>query len=364
MEPARILIVDDSEPIRRLLGEQLHRLGHASEAAASGEEALARLHPGIDLVLLDVEMSGIDGFETARRLREQASGIDLPIIMVTGQGTRQDRLRAVEAGANDFIAKPVDLTELRVRVTSILRMKAAQDEVKRYQAHLESLVAARTQALQQALDEVVAARQYTYQAYLDTLQRLAVAAEYRDGSTAAHLQRVSRYAALLARGLGLPANEVEAIRLASPMHDVGKLGIPDHILLKHGPLTQEERALMQRHTDIGAAIMEGSPSELLQLGALIARSHHEQWDGTGYPNGLAGEAIPLPGRICAVADVFDALTTSRPYKPAFSIEQACEELVAGRGRHFEARLVDCFLDHRQAVAEICRELSDPHAARP
>jgi putative two-component system response regulator len=278
--------------------------------------------------------------------------------MVTALGSKEDRLRAVEAGANDFITKPVDRTELRVRTASLLKMKAAQDALKRHRASLEDTVARRSAALRQALDDLGAAHRKTHEAHLDTLRRLAVAAECRDGHTAAHLHRVGHYCMLLARALGLPEGEVEAIRHASPLHDVGKIGTPDAILLKPDRLTPEERAAMERHTLIGAHILSGSPSELLQLGQVIALSHHEKWDGSGYPQGLAGEAIPLSGRICAVADVFDALTSVRPYKAAFSNEQAFEILRSGRGIHFDPTTIDLFLEHVEEIVAIQRQFQE------
>jgi putative two-component system response regulator len=309
------LVVDDEEPNRMLLSAMLESLGYACEEAADGFEALALLRLEVDLVLLDVMMPGMDGFQVARRIREEAGAHDLPIVMVTALTSREDRLAAVEAGANDFIAKPVDLTELRVRVASLLRLKAAQDELRHYRRELEQQVERRTAALREALEEVVEAQRGTYAAQLETIQRLAFVAEFKDENTAQHIRRMSQYAAVLARKLSLSPTEVETIQHASPMHDVGKIFVPSEILLKPGSLTAEEYELMKQHTLVGGKILVGSHSRLLQAAEEIALTHHERWDGTGYPAGLAGEGIPLPGRICAIADVFDALTSSRPYKP-------------------------------------------------
>lgn len=353
----RLLIVDDEAPNRDLLEALAEALGHEPELARDGVEALAKIKLDVDLVLLDVMMPGMDGFEVARRIRQDPDYGDVPIIMVTALTGMEDRLRAVEAGANDFITKPIDKTELRIRTASLLRMKEAQDLVKRHRRELEETVQRRTSALREALSDMAAAQRRTHEAHLDTLQRLVIAAEFKDDDTAIHLQRMSRYAALLAQKLNLPPGEVELIRLASPMHDVGKIGIPEHILLKPGKFTPDEMERMKQHTHIGSRILTGSSSELLKAGEIIALTHHEKWDGSGYPNGLAGEAIPLWGRISAVADVFDALTSPRPYKPAFPNEKAVQMLQEGRAKHFDPALIDLFLNHLDeavAIQEECR----------
>lgn len=355
----RLLIVDDEAPNRDLLEALVEGLGHEPELACDGVEALAKIKLDVDLVLLDVMMPGMDGFDVARRIRQDPDYGDVPIIMVTALTGKEDRLRAVEAGANDFITKPIDKTELRIRTASLLGMKEAQDLIKRHRKELEDTVQRRTAALRQALAEMAEAQRRTQEAHLDTLQRLVLAAEFKDDDTALHLQRMSRYAALLAQELNLPPGEVELIRLASPMHDVGKIGIPEHILLKPGQFTAEEMERMKQHTHIGGRLLRGSASELLKAGEIIALTHHEKWDGSGYPNGLAGEAIPLWGRISAVADVFDALTSPRPYKPAFPNDQAVRMLEEGRAKHFDPALIDLFLTHLDAVVVIQEECRRP-----
>lgn len=271
---------------------------------------------------------------------------------MTALESKIDLVRAVESGANDFISKPVGRTELRVRMTSLLKMKEAQDGIKRYQEELEKTVEKRTAVLRQALENMAKAQRKTHESHLDTIHRLAVAAEYKDGNTAANIRRMSHYCAILARGLNLPPSEVELILNASIMHDVGKIGIPDAILLKPGNLTEKEFEIMKQHTIIGARILSGSPSELLQAGEVIALSHHEKWDGSGYPNGLVGESIPLWGRICAVADVFDALTSKRLYKEALPNEKVYEILREGRGIHFGPSIVDMFFERLDEVVTI------------
>jgi putative two-component system response regulator len=266
-------------------------------------------------------------------------------------------LRAVEAGANDFISKPVDLTELRIRVGSQLALKASRDALGRYQEELEAQVAARTRELRQALEEMTAARARAREAELETIYRLALAAEIRDAATALHIRRVSRLSRLIAAQVGLPAAEVDLVGHASALHDVGKIAIPNAILLKPGKLDPDEWEQMKAHTTIGAKLLADSPSELLRCGEVIALSHHERWDGAGYPEGLAGERIPLWGRICAVSDVFDALTSERPYKQAFSNEEAIRILRQDRGSHFDPMLVDAFLDGMDEVVSVQREFS-------
>jgi putative two-component system response regulator len=348
----RVLIVDDEEANRESLGMMVSSFGHEVEFARDGIEALAKLKLGVDLILLDATMPGMDGFEVARRVREDPEQCELPVIMVTVLSSREHRLQAVEAGANDFISKPVDITELRVRSSSLLKMKEARDAVKRKQAILEETISKRTSDLRRALDEVVDAQHRIYEAHLDTIYRLAVVAEFKDANTASHIQRISQYCAHIGRMINLPPGEVDLLLHASTMHDVGKIGIPDSILLKPGRLNFEEWAIIKQHTLFGAQILRDAPSRLLQAGEVIALTHHEKWDGSGYPNGLTGERIPLYGRICAVADVFDALTSPRPYKKPLSVQEACAIMRDSRGTHFDPRILDVFLDNLEEVVRI------------
>ena len=358
-KPKRILVVDDEIANCELLETMLTGLGYEVETAHDGFQALAQLRLDYDLVVLDVMMPGLDGFEVARKIREGAECPDIPICMATALSGKEDRLRAVEAGANDFISKPVELTELRIRIASLVKIKEGQDALKRHQAELEANVARRTESLRLALQETAEARRSVYQAQLETIERLALAAEYKDEDTAFHVKRMGRYCHLIALKLGLPPQECEVILYASPMHDVGKIGIPDAILLKPGKLTEDEWVIMKTHAGIGGMILGGSSSQLLQAGELIALSHHEKWDGSGYPNGLSGEAIPLWGRIAAIADVFDALTSRRPYKEPFSNEKALGIMVEGRGTHFDPHLLDLFMASLDEVLSIQEEYREP-----
>lgn len=350
--PCRVLAVDDDPGSRGALAKALRLFGHEVETAADAPEALARLRLGAALVVLDADMPGMDGFDLTLRIRQEAGWSDTPVLMVTGLEGRQHRLRAVEAGVNDFIAKPWEPVELFLRSESLLKSKAALDELKVARQELERAVARRTEDLRVTLDELAAAQRGTRQAHLEAVRLLVHAAEYKDVDTAAHVDRMRWYADLLARALGLPPRQVELIREAAPMHDVGKIGIPDSVLLKPGPLTAEERSVMQRHTTIGARVLGYSDADVLRMGRVIALSHHERWDGSGYPSGLKGMDIPLPARICAVADVFDALTMDRCYRRAIPRPQVVRMLRAERGTQFDPDVLDAFLDQLPEVARI------------
>jgi len=358
MDRKRILVVDDELINRKVLEGLLKSYGLDCVTAESGPLALELIDSSIDLVLLDIMMPGMDGFAVAKAIRKVSEFADLPIVMVTALSAKEDRLKAVEAGANDFVAKPIDTTELQVRMASLLRMKRYHDEVKDYQQHLQQMVTDKTSALRKALMALEQARLATVQAHMETIHKLSAAAEYKDEDTASHIMRMSRYCAVIAKGLGLPDDEVDLILNSSPMHDIGKMGIPDSVLLKPSKLDENEWVIMRRHTIIGESILSGGSSKYLETGAVIALTHHEKWDGSGYPNGISGEDIPLFGRICAVADVFDALTTKRPYKEALSNERSLEIMVTGRGTHFDPSLYDVFIANFDKVLEIQRSHQD------
>ncbi|HSW29697.1 MAG TPA: HD domain-containing phosphohydrolase [Longimicrobiales bacterium] len=350
--PTRVLAVDDEMTARDALATALGRFGHDVEVARDALEAQGKLRLDVSLLVLDAEMPGMDGFELAQRVRADPEWADIPILMVTGRDSQQDRLRAVEAGVSDFLPKPWELVELHLRSEALLRVKSSLDGVKRERADLEAEVSRRTGDLRRTLEDLAAAHRHTYQAHLDTVRSLVHAAECKDVDTAAHIDRIRWYADLLARGMGLSPHEIELIREATPMHDVGKIGIPDAVLLKPGPLTPAERLVMQRHTEIGARILGESDAEVLRLGRIIALSHHERWDGRGYPHRLAGKDIPLPARICAVADVFDALTMDRCYRLALPNEEVRSLMKAGRGSQFDPGVLDVFLGQFPEVERI------------
>jgi putative two-component system response regulator len=361
----RILIVDDEEQNRALIGALVRALGYQVETARDGMDAIHKLELDVDAVLLDMSMPRMDGFEVMRRMREQERFRDVPVIAVTMFDSRADRLRALQAGANDFIAKPVERTELMVRLEAQLQLRQARRADRLQNLQLEEQVDRRTAQLRDSLQRMAEAERQAYDAQIATIRRLVLAAELKDPETGLHIVRLSLYSGILARALGYTPQQAEVLRHAITLHDVGKIGIPDAILRKPGALTPDERKVMESHTVIGARLLADSPSELLREGETIALSHHERWDGTGYPQGLAGEQIPLSGRICAVLDVFDALTTWRPYRAALPSEVAFDEVARGRGTHFDPALVDLFLAARDKVLAVHASLShDPWGVAP
>jgi len=278
----------------------------------------------------------------------------LPIILVTALGETKDRVKGIEAGCDDFISKPVDKTELLARVKSLLKVKCYYDLMGNYRRDLEFEVTRRTEELKQASDRLKTAS-------LDTIYRLSIASDYKDGDTGAHIKRMSRYCAAIARRMGLDEKTISDILYAAPMHDLGKIGIPDKILSKPGKLDSVERDIMKLHTVIGAKILSDSDAELLKLGGIIALSHHEKWDGSGYPNGLKGKAIPIEGRIAAIADVFDALTSRRPYKEPFSEEKSLVIIRRWRESYFDPDVVDAFIAITKEILTIKAQYTEDNS---
>lgn len=328
----RILIVDDEPANTEFLRHVLQPEGYGELVeftdAVAALDSLKQDRP--DLVLLDLMMPDCDGYQFLEHLRAHIGTSDyLPVLVVTGDTSAEAQRRALSLGARDFLTKPLSPADVRLRVRNLLETRFLQQQLREYNALLEDRVAERTQELE-------AAR-------LETLDRLARAAEYRDDDTGQHTQRVGRVAGRLAEVLGETQERVQLLRRAAPLHDIGKIGTPDAILLKPGRLTEQERMTMQEHTRIGAEILSGSRFPLLQLAEQIALIHHERWDGKGYPNALAGEDIPLAGRIVAVADVFDSLTHERPYKGAWSVKDALKELQACAGSQFDPAVVEAML---------------------
>lgn len=358
LDTKRILVVDDEPNICQLLVRILEKRQYLVTSAHSGAEALRGLDPSISLVLLDVNMPGMSGLDALACIRSQPEVGDVPVIIMTGLPTAEARETASSCGADDFICKPFDNTEVMVRVRAVLERRASQEDVRRRQVELEGLVDLRTAALQQALNESLTAQNRLQEAHLESLRRLAVAAEYKDELTGNHIQRVGSMSALLGRALGLPEREVELLQEASTLHDVGKIGIPDDVLHKPGRLDEAERAVMQRHTIIGSRILGRSKAEIVQMASTIALTHHEWWNGEGYPTGLRGESIAVHGRICAVADVFDALTSRRPYKEPWSNERAVQVIRESSGKQFDPGIVSIFLNSLDQIVEIQGRFSD------
>jgi putative two-component system response regulator len=339
-----VLFVDDEPNVLEAYRRALHSHQGAWNISflTRAKTALAHLADHeVDTIVTDVQMPEMDGFELIRQIREERGRLDIPIIVVTGLGDAALKRRALDLGATDLLSKPVSREDLIARVQSALRIKSQQNQLKAYNEHLEDLVAQRTQELADSR--------------LDVLWRLGKAAEHRDTDTGQHIVRVSLYCRSLAEKLGLDRDRIESVFVASPLHDVGKIAIPDAILLKPGKLTEGEWLVMKTHCAVGVRILcdeslgmriyfemrgrEGGARHpavpLLQTAATIALSHHERWDGTGYPGGLAGEAIPLEGRMVALADVYDALASRRPYKAALPDSEVVAAIAAGAGKHFD-----------------------------
>jgi putative two-component system response regulator len=372
---AQIVIVDDQqtnvEITRRYLELEGYRNLHGLTDPTGVLAFLERLRP--DLLLLDIMMPEISGLALLGQLREHSWSRRLPVIVLTAADDPATKARALELGASDFLGKPIEPVELIPRVRNALQAKFYQDSLQVRAANLERLVAERTEALVERTRELEASR-------LEVLHCLGRACEYRDNETGRHVVRVGRYVGLLARAIGLEEATASLYELAAPLHDVGKIGVPDAILLKPDRLTPEEFELIKRHaaygkqaldtmasehwstlkthTQIGEAIFGQCRSPILKVAATIALTHHERWDGTGYPLGLAGEDIPLEGRLAAVADVFDSLSCKRPYKPPLPMDRCFEIMSQQRERQFDPRLLDAFLPLRKRIVEIQIQLAE------
>ena len=351
LENRNILVVDDEEPIRRLLGYMLQTHGYTVTLAADAREARQRMdEQPFALMLCDVNMPGESGMDLVRNLL--ADRPHIAAIMVTGLDSSVLANAALDMGAFGYIVKPFESNEVLIDVANALRRRRLEMENRLHQDNLEEIVRTRTMALQQALEWLERSEKELRLSREETIERLAIAAEFRDSSTAQHIQRMSHYCELLARKVGLAPERVDLIRTASPMHDIGKIGTPDHVLLKPGKFTAAEFDVISPHAEIGYKILSGSDSELLKVAALIAWTHHERYDGTGYPRKLKGEDIPIEGRIASIADNFDALTTARVYKPAFDFEHARDLMIKERGKHFDPDLLDLFLSSPEDLRRI------------
>lgn len=341
--PPKILIVDDEENVRLLISRIVAGEGYAHEMAASADAALAKL--AVDeysLLISDINMPGQDGISLLREVKEKYP--DLAVIMVTAVDNRLTAKETLAMGAYGYVIKPFERNALIINIVNALRRRELEIASRRHSEELEALVRQRTAELWQSRDE--------------TIQKLAKAAEFRDNETARHTVRVGEYCGILARGMGLADDYCERIRAAAPLHDVGKIGIHDNILLKPARLTPEEFEVIKTHSEIGYRILGDSLSEVLNLGGVISLTHHEKYNGKGYPNGLAGDSIPLVGRIAAICDVFDALTTTRVYKDAMSVTEAMSIIKEERGQHFDPELVDILVANLAAIVAVRDEFAD------
>lgn len=338
--PARLLLVDDEELNIRLLERILDKAGYRHVASTTNsEEAIAlqgRFKP--DLILLDVHMCGMDGFQVLEQINaHNHNGDRIPVIMITADASTDTKRRALELGANDFVGKPFDSAEILLRIRNHLESRFLHQQLREQNTQLERKVIERTKEVEDSQVEV--------------LERLAAAVEFRDDDTGNHTRRVAEVSAMLAGAINLETTTVELIRRAAPLHDIGKVGIPDAILLKAGPLTGEEFEIMKTHTVIGSRMLSKGRSELVRFSQRIARSHHEWWDGSGYPDRVSGQSIPLEARIVAVADFLDALTHERPYRPAWGIEETLKEIRKRSGTHFDPTITRALdeIDWRSAT---------------
>ena len=345
---ASILIVDDQAANVLLLERMLRGAGYVSITSTTLSREVGELHlkNHYDLILLDLQMPGMDGFQVMEELKAIEPNGYFPVLVVTAQPGH--KLRAFQAGAKDFISKPFEIAEVLARVHTMLEVRLLYKELHNYNEVLETRVRERTTDLKDS--------------YLETIFAMTRAAEHKDEDTGAHVQRISYYSRELAQLLGLDEEFVDRIYFASPMHDVGKIGIHDHVLLKPGALTPDEWEIMKKHTTMGAEILGNSSSPYLKMGAEIALNHHERWDGGGYPNGRRGEAIPLSARVMHIGDIYDALRSRRPYKPAFDHQMAFDVITRGDGRtqpgHFDPAILAAFTQHHEAFRDIFEEYAE------
>ncbi|MDH3342114.1 MAG: response regulator [Gammaproteobacteria bacterium] len=354
LKTACILVVDDELPNVKLLERMLSVKGFGHVLSTQDPRRVLDLVEvnDVDLILLDINMPHMDGYQVMAQLKSEATKELPPILVLTAQHAQDFRQRALDSGARDYVTKPFDADELFSRVKNLLEVHQANKYMSQQNKILDERVHQRTEALEQAHEQLHNSR-------LQVVRRLGRAAEYRDNETGLHIIRMSKMAALIAKQAGMSDEECDLLLNAAPMHDIGKIGIPDHILLKPGRFDPDEWEIMKTHAQIGADILAGDDSPLLNMASNIALTHHEKWDGSGYPNGLKGEDIPLVGRITALADVFDALTSVRLYKKAWSVEDAVALIKEESGKHFDPALVEYFLLILDSMVEIKDQYAEP-----
>jgi len=347
LSDASILVVDDEPSNLQLLRMILESEGYTNIITNDDPTRVLDLvlHHDCDLILLDLNMPFMDGYEVMNLLSSTMESQVPPVMVLTAQHDHQFRLRALSDGARDYVTKPFDRSELLARVRNLLEVQLLQRYMFNQKDALEYLVAERTREINNTRMQVI--------------RKLGRAAEYRDNETGLHIVRMSKISMILGRASGMNSRQCDMLLNASPMHDIGKIGIPDNILLKPGKLTREEWGIMKQHPVIGADILAGDDSDLLVMARQIALTHHEKWDGSGYPYGLVGTDISIEGRVVAVADVFDALTSERPYKHAWPVDEAVQLIKDSSGKHFDPQLVSCFVDNLDEIIGVIQRYAEP-----
>ena len=352
LENIKILAVDDDNFNLQILQAMLQGSGALIHTAVDGRQALDFIdaNSDVDIVLLDLQMPVMNGYEALEKIKNNPSLINLPVIVVTAD--QQEVTKVLALGANDFIPKPFNPDELKLRVMNHVKIKKYQDIINNVNAMLEKEVARKTADLKEALS-------LSKEAEYEISLRLGRASEFRDMETGMHIKRISEMSKALALLAGLTEDEAELLRFASPLHDVGKIGIPDRILLKPGRLDEDEMRIMKLHTTIGGRILsEGERFRSIEAGRIVALQHHEKWDGSGYPEGFKGQDIHIFARIVMIADIFDALASDRPYKKSFPLEKILQIMEEGRGEFFDPSLLQIFLDNLQTFLDIRERLKD------
>lgn len=349
---ARILVVDDNRFFLTVFSDLISDLGYGCLCVENGLEALEKVkiyRP--DIVILDIVMPGLSGFDVLKRLKENPATTNIPVIMLTSLTDKISRIKGLESGANEFLHKPLDESEFKLRIKNLLKVRKFENYLIEHGKFLESEVKEKAVLLDEAYEKI-------RKGYVETTYKLTIAAEFRDKETGSHIKRISFYSQLLARYLELTEAEVEIIFFASPMHDVGKIGIPDAILLKPDKLSDEEFEIMKSHTTIGGKILHGSESEILKAAEQIALTHHERWNGKGYPKGLKGEEIPMSGRIVMICDIYDALRSKRTYKDAYDHKTTCNIIHDEMSESFDPLIFRAFQNCADEFKRLYNENQD------